>query len=261
MSNLRDHAKEAEQALIGAALVQPSCLAALDITPGDFVNENNREVWAAILQVDQSGPVDLVTVSHHLKASTGRDWVVYLSQCAQATPSASNAVSYGDALRDVRQKIVAQEAAQELLGAIRKEGMAAVDRAIGELMELGKAGKRYDYTLKESMRAAVNHMEAVRKGEIHTISTGLADLDEKLGGLHRSDLVVIGARPAMGKTAVMLNMALGANAPVGIISSEQPHMQVGYRCMAIGAGVGMGRLRASMISEADDAKLWSAVSR
>lgn len=261
MRHLREQAGQAEQALIGAALLNPSCLAHIDLLPADFVNENNREVWQSIVELDRDSVVDLVTVSQDLKNKTGRDWAQYISEMLRATPSASNARSYGDALRVIRQKIVASEAAQELLGTIEKDGMDAVDRLMAICMELGKTAKNYDHHIKTGLREAVDHMDDVQSGRVLTVPTGLTDLDALLGGLHDSDLVVIGGRPAMGKTAALLNMCMAADGPVGLISSEQPNMQVAYRLLSIAGSVNMGRMRAVKLDEFENAKLHSTMER
>lgn len=239
-------AQQAEDALIGSVLINPRVLATLDLTPADFVSPNAQQAWQAVVQVDLAGPVDLVTVSAALSDMTnGRDWVVWLSERARNTPSSANAKAYAGELRKLRQKILAMRACSDAMGQIPSGGPDVIDGLIGSLMDLMAIAKNYEFTMKESLRAAADLMEQARKGEIRTVPTGLKKLDEQLGGLHNSDLIVVGGRPAMGKSALMLNLALNAGCPVGIISSEQPHEQIGMRTLAIGSGVGLGRLRAA----------------
>jgi len=259
---LIDQAMQAEDAIIGAVLLNNSVLSSLDLTVGDFVTPNAKTVWQAIQNVDMAGPVELMTVCSWLKENTGgRDWTKYLSERLRNTPSAAGVGAYAKELRKVRQKLAATEACQQALQEIPSKGMEAIDTLMGALMEVTATAKNYEYTMKESLRAAVDLMEQARKGEVNTIPTGLADLDHNLGGLHPSDLIVVGGRPAMGKTAFLLNLALNAGHPVGIISSEQPHEQVGMRTLAIGSGVGLGKLRAGQLTAIEWDVLPKTISR
>ncbi|MGI9573887.1 replicative DNA helicase [Alloalcanivorax xenomutans] len=261
-AELYDKAKQAEDALIGAVLTSPAVLAGLDLSPADFVTKNAQQAWQAITQVDMAGPVDLFTVGTALSDLTnGRDWAVWLSERARNTPSAANARAYANELRKMRQKLLAMRACSNAIGAIADGGPDAIDALIGELMDLMSAAKNYEYTIKDSLRAATDLMDRAHKGELKTTPTGLLDLDEMLGGFHDSDLVVIGARPAMGKSALLLNLALNADVPVGIISSEQPHEQIGMRTLAIGSGVGLGKIRAGRMDETEWTRLPVAMAK
>ena len=257
-----EHAMQAEDAVIGAVLLNSSVLAGLDLGVGDFVTPNAKQVWQAIQNVDMAGPVELVTVCAWLKENTGgRDWAQYLSERLRNTPSAANVGAYAKELRKVRQKIAATEACQQALQEIPSKGMGAIDTLMGALMEVTATAKNYEYTMKEALSAAVDLMEEARKGNVRTIPTGLVDLDEKLGGFHPSDLVVVGGRPAMGKTAVLMNFALKSGKPVGIISSEQPHEQIGLRTLAINSGVGLGKIRAGKMTDIEWDMLPKAIAR
>lgn len=261
-TRLYRQATQAEDALIGSALINPAVLATLDLTPADFVTPNGRQVWQAITQADMDGPVDLMTVGVVLSEMTnGRDWMVWLSERAQHTPSAANAKAYAGELRKMRQKLLAMQLCSEALGEIPNGGPEAIDGLIGGLMDLMSVAKNYEYTMKESLRAATDLMDKAHKGDLKTTTTGLADLDQTLGGFHDSDLVVIGARPAMGKSALLLNLALNAGGAVGIISAEQPHEQIGMRTLAIGSGVGLGKIRAGRMDESEWSRLPMAIGK
>lgn len=260
MTDLRARAMQAEQSLIGSVLINPSVMAGIDILPSQFVNENNAVVWQAVIDCDMTGPVDLVTVSDALEKATGRNWVAYLSDCSVNTPSAVNAAQYAKIIQDYWRKVRALDACNQAIKDLPREGQNAIDTLVGSLMELSADAKRYEWSGKEAMNAAINMMESALKGEDKTVKTGIADLDNLLGGLHDSDLVVIGARPAIGKTAVMLNMALAAQVPVGIISSEQPYNQMGMRMISIGSGVSIGKMRAAKLSDDEWTRLTPSVS-
>lgn len=261
MRDLRERAVESEQAIIGSALLNAdNVLPAIDTTAKDFLNPNNAAVWQAIIDTDLSGPVDLMTVNHTLEAQTGRSWAAYLSEMCRHTPSSANVKSYAKILRQIRQKSDAIEVCKKALNDIGSDQPDAINAAIAALMSVCSSGRNYEYSIKESLRAAISKIEAVRKGEVSTVPTGVHELDSLLGGLHRSDLVVLAARPAMGKTAVMLNWALKSNAPVGIISSEQPHEQIGIRTLSISSKVPVMRMRAGDLDQAQWSKLTPAAA-
>ena len=261
-TRLHRQATQAEDALIGSALINPAVLATMDLTPADFVTPNGRQAWQAITQADMDGPVDIVTVGAVLSDMTnGRDWLVWLSERAQSTPSAANAKAYASELRKMRQKLLAMQLCSEALGDIPNGGPEVIDGLIGGLMDLMSVAKNYEYTMKDSLRAATNMMDRARTGDLKTVTTGLTDLDKKLGGFHDSDLVVVGARPAMGKSALLLNLALNAGTAVGIISSEQPHEQIGMRTLAIGSGVGLGKIRAAQMDHSEWDRLPMAMTK
>ncbi len=259
---LRNHIQEAEQGIIGGLLVNPEALAHLDLTTDDFLSPNHREMFDAILSVAKHQPVDLVTVGQHLESITGRNWLVTLSDMARNTPSATMVPEYAKILRDKARLVKAQNLLQEYKGRIATEGLPAIDNLASALMQLGMVGQSHEYSTTEMLRAVVNDLEARQVGDIASIPTGLVDVDHLLGGLHDSDLVVIAARPAMGKTAFLLNLILNSEAPCGLISTEQPVTQVGQRLISREGRFAAARMRnPSDISDAHWAVITATVKK
>jgi len=259
---LRNHIQEAEQGIIGGLLVNPEALAHLDLTADDFLSPNHREMFDAILSVAKHQPVDLVTVGQHLESITGRNWLVTLSDMARNTPSATMVPEYAKILRDKARLVKAQNLLQEYKGRIATEGLPAIDNLASALMQLGMVGQSHEYSTTEMLRAVVNDLEARQAGDIASIPTGLVDVDHLLGGLHDSDLVVIAARPAMGKTAFLLNLILNSEAPCGLISTEQPVTQVGQRLISREGRFAAARMRnPSDISDAHWAVITATVKK
>lgn len=259
---LRNHIQEAEQGIIGGLLVNPETLAHLDLTTDDFLSPNHREMFDAILSVAKHQPVDLVTVGQHLESITGRNWLVTLSDMARSTPSATMVPEYAKILRDKARLVKAQNLLQEYKGRIATEGLPAIDNLASALMQLGMVGQSHEYSTTEMLRAVVNDLEARQAGDIASIPTGLVDVDHLLGGLHDSDLVVIAARPSVGKTAFLLNLMLNSNAAGGLISTEQPVTQIGQRLISREGRFAAARMRnPSDISDAHWAVITATVKK
>jgi len=147
-----------------------------------------------------------------------------------------------------------------------EEPAAILDHAIRDLMALTKAQARHDYTLQQATRLAWEdaHEAWQHRGVIRGVPTGFARMDKRLGGWHRGDLVILGARPSMGKTALMVNLVLncaGAGHVAGMISGEQSALQIGQRSVAAEARVPAERLRNGDFEEEDWPKLSGAVRR
>jgi len=120
------------------------------------------------------------------------------------------------------------------------------------LMAMNHTKRQFDHTLQSSLNAAIEDLERrMDGGEVLGVKTGIAAVDRFIGGFHNSDLIIVGARPAMGKTAFMLNLAINADAPVGIISAEQGMMQMGGRVIAIGGQVNTARMRSGDLGKDD----------
>jgi replicative DNA helicase len=154
--------------------------------------------------------------------------------------------------------------ATELLEAAWSNEVGAVellDTGISRLMAMQKIEARSEYTLRQAMTMAFAEAERAKAlgGRIPGISSGLGGLDRILGGWHDSDLIVIGARPAQGKTALLLNFATACAMPCGIISAEQPAQQIGARVMSIKSHVPAERMRNGRFEGSDLRKLENAI--
>ncbi len=129
-----------------------------------------------------------------------------------------------------------------------------LDEIIRSLMTLSKLEQKCEYTLKQALSLAFDDaLDAYKnQGQLRGITTGYTRMDDRLGGWHPGDLIFIGARPSMGKTALMVNLAANASAKahaVGIISGEQSAMQIGQRSISSNSGVHAELLRNGHIEE------------
>ena len=119
-----------------------------------------------------------------------------------------------------------------------------VAEAVRDLMALDDTDRRYNFTLKEALYNGLKHVQEAKDREgLVGISTGIARIDEVTGGFQDTDLNVIAARPALGKTALALNMMLNANCPAGLISAEQGNVQAALRLIAIHGSLASNKIR------------------
>lgn len=240
---LRSHIQEAEQGIIGGILVSPDTLAHLDLTEQDFLNSNHKEIFEAIQAVAKHQPVDLVTVGQHLEAVTRRSWGASLSEMMRNSPGAAMVSEYARILREKTRLVRAQNLLLEYKNRIPTEGLDAIDALASELLQLGMVGQNHEHSTTEMLRAVVQDLEDRKSGKITTIPTGLADVDCLIGGLHDTDLIVVAARPAIGKTAFLINLILNSGAPCGLISTEQPVAQIGQRMISREGKLAAARMR------------------
>lgn len=254
-----------ERLVLHTAMQRASSLPDLPLAPRHFANEQHAELWEIVLALSGEGkPFDPVTVMQAAEQAGKRSLgslALEIASASELYPSSQPqypAASLMAAWRGREQ----QQIAQSLL-ADREEG--AADRAIAALMALHAQDRDCEHTTKTAMQLAWNEVLAAHEagGRLIGVTTGLYDLDDTLGGLHNSDLIVVGARPAMGKTGLLLGMTMAGakDGPVGLISGEQPAGQVGLRWMAAGSGVSVGRLRAAKVGESQWGGLTDAITR
>ena len=218
---------DTELALVAALMKDNSRIMEVSLIPEEFAFEEPRSIYRAIQELTaQRMPADIITVADWMEdRHGGASWFERIQNYVNNS-TCSNAKAYADAIRSDFSKRKAVEIANALIENANS-GQEAVDSAIRELMNVGGDIKNHDFGIKEGLRLAVDAIDASMssKGLMGT-PTGLTKLDEITGGFHDGDFIVIGGRPAMGKTAVALNFAIGADAPVGIISSEQGIEQI-----------------------------------
>jgi len=261
---------EAEQNVLGALMIQPDSVNVIAerLSSSDFYQRRHSLIFDAVLSVTGEGkPCDFVILGEWLERNghareTGGEG--YLIDLMNGTASAANVSAYADIVRErsMRRKVISLATS---LGAdaYAGTGLTIIDDAIGALMALQKTEAKSEFTLRQAMSLAYKAAQQAKElgGRIPGIPSGLTALDNILGGWHNSDLVVIGARPAMGKTALLLNFANSAKVPCGIISAEQPAQQIGGRMMSIESKVDASKLRNGALESEDLQQLSMACQR
>jgi replicative DNA helicase len=267
---------EAEQSVLGALLIDKDAVieVAEFLRADDFYRGHHGAIYAAVLDLyERREPVDLVTVSEVLERNGHLDAVggsAYLTSLINLTPTAVNAVHYG---RIVERKAVLRNliaAAGRIAGIGYEETAdvsAAVDRAEQELFAVSQKRIEAGFSpLKALLHSAYDRLDYLHqhKGEISGVKTGFKDLDTLTTGLQRSDLIVLAARPSIGKTSLALNIAEHAavreGKTVGIFSLEMSKEQLVLRLLSSVANIDSQRLRTGFLEEMDFTRLAPAMN-
>lgn len=249
------HSIEAESGVLCGLLLNNSALDRIQtLTVEDFYRYEHKLIFGALLELLKAGrPADTITVFEHLQRAGNGDeagGLPYILQLAQYEISAGNIVRYAEIVRENGQLRRLITAADEIASSAIQGGDPAVliDQAQQKLLAMtGSSSNRDDWTsVYEGMVAHGDVLERRHSGELEAWGTGLADLDEYLeGGLRPGELVIVGARPSMGKTALGLSIAvhMAEVRPVGFLSMEMSHLEVNDRLTAMLGRVSMSSVK------------------
>ena len=203
---------------------------------------------------------DIFIIANRLEERTGQSFIeICVNASANAAPSVDTLKTRLEVIKKKSNIRRAEYIMQNSIEMLRNGDDGAVDMAISNLMALDKGQQKYEWTMHEAAITAINQIEHAYKNQnngLIGIPTGLKDINEQMGGFHKSDLIVIGARPAMGKTAIMLNMMIGSGVRCGVFSSEQGHDQIAQRAIAIKSGVPVHNMRTGRLED----EHWSAMT-
>lgn len=265
------HDVEAEQAVIGSMLTDSEAVtSSIEVLKeSDFYREDNKIIFSAMLNLyKRSEPIDLITVKSELEAMGKIDQVggiEYLAELPEKVPTTANASKY---INIVHEKSILRnliKTANEIieLGYDPTENVEDImDGAEKKIFNLIQDRDQKGYThIKDILVESFTKLEELynRKQNITGLPTGFVDLDNRTAGLHGSEFILIAARPAMGKSAFVLNIAtnvaLRANVPVAIFSLEMSKDQMVNRILCSEAMVDSNKLRTGKLEEDDWAKL------
>jgi replicative DNA helicase len=266
---------EAEQAVLGAIFLEPSSLTVASevLIPEDFYRAAHQKIFNAMLKLNDEGKVvDLVTVTEELAAAkliedTGG--VSYLSELASSVPTAANIEYYARIVEEkslLRRLIrTATEIASD--GYSREDEVEALlseaEKNILAVAQRKNAGSFHN--IKDVLVRTYDNIEEMhnRVGDITGISTGFAELDRMTAGFQRNDLIIVGARPSVGKTAFALNIAANVatktNENVAIFSLEMGAEQLVMRMLCSEGNIDAQRLRTGSLTDDDWGKLTMAM--
>lgn len=249
--------RESEQSVLGAVMIEPGIFSRCEIAATDFFSTNHRYIWEAITRLHaRREPTDPVTVAEELERHDQLEdggGLSYLATLTRETAAPANAPHYAKIVKDYSQLRAAQQIGTKLRA---MTDASELEAHIRDLIELTKASKNHSCSIAEAMREAIDLLDT----QVAATLTGLRDLDGSLGGLHNGDLVVVGARAAMGKTAFMLNLALSSTVPVGIVSGEQGRDQIGLRFAAIDGSVSLHRMRTQKMDDDEWIRVTAAIN-
>lgn len=267
----------AEQAVLGSLMLRPDGMHEISdaITAPDFYAEKHRRIFAAMHELSEKRePIDLVSVTTTLKNKQELESIGganYLAELAGSVPSAANIKYYAEIIKKkaaLRKLIASAEEITEL-GYSEDEDLDDVfDRAQHTILNIGNYTKKAFVHLKDSLVEAWERFDKLHKAgdELRGVPTGFRDLDNKLSGLQKSDLIILAARPSVGKTSLALDIARNAacvhGKSVGIFSLEMSSQQLVDRLLASESRVDSWHLRTGKIKQDDDfSRLRDALDR
>lgn len=266
---------EAEASLLGAILIDTDALVKIAdiISVDDFYEDRHRRIYEAIqVLYEKHSPIDVLTLSDQLKATGFLEAVggaSYLTELTNFVPTAAHVEQYAHivAQKSLRRRLI--KASQDITGLGYDEAknlQELIEEAETRLFEVSQQHVTQDVTSLENILAdSFERLDELHKdkGQLRGVPTGYKDLDNKLAGLQPSDLFIIAARPSMGKTAFVLNLAhnvaVSAKKPVLIFSLEMGKEQLVDRMLARESGVDAWALRTGNLSDSDFEKIGQAM--
>ena len=274
LGRIPPHDIEAEQAIIGSMLTdKDAVIAAIEILrEQDFYREDNRIIYSAILNLyNRSEPIDIITLKAELK-SMGKLEAVggleYIVQLPDRVPTTSNVEQYIKIVEEKSMLRALIKTADELITLgydPTQEVEQVIDTAEKKIFEVMQKKNQKGYSsMKDILIDTFTQLEQLynQKEMITGVPTGFADLDYRTSGLHNSDLILVAARPAMGKSAFALNIATHAavrgKVPVAIFSLEMSKGQMANRILCSEALVDSAKVRTGKIDDEEWGKLAAA---
>lgn len=265
----------AEKSLLGAIMLSDGVLPEVltILKPQDFYEERHQVIFGAMMNLyDQHRPVDLLTLTSELKALKKLKQIggaPYLTELSNFVPAASHAKAYADIIEkaSTRRKLI--KAGSEIINKAYEEG-ANVNDLIGaaekQLFEVSDKIVRSDYTpMDELLADAFDRIEELHKnkGALRGLKTGFRDLDNKTAGFQKGDLIIIGARPAMGKTTFAQNLAynIASINKKGVLffSMEMAANEIVDRMISDVSGVDNWRMRTGNLTDEEFSKIGDAL--
>jgi replicative DNA helicase len=268
------HSIEAEQSVLGSMLIAPDSwdkVAEL-VVDSDFYNRSHQIIFRAIVRLlNKNQPIDLITVSEDLDGINELEdagGFAYLGELARNTPSAANVTAYAQIIKE-------RAVTRELIGVaheIADAGYNPEGRNSGEILDMAES-KVFEIAEKRTgkdegpkniesvLTKTIDRLEFLVKSnkEVTGVSTGYTDLDKKTSGLQPSDLIIVAARPSMGKTTFAMNLCENAmlleEKPVLVFSLEMPAEQIMMRMLASLSRVDQTKIRTAQLNDEDWARI------
>lgn len=267
LNKLPPQNNEAEAAVLGAVLVNKEAMDKIAdvVVAEDFYRQDHQKIFRATLRLyEKRAPIDLVTLTNELEGLKEIESVggaAYLAQLVNSVPTALHVLHYAEIVRHkatLRRILAAGQKIAELGYEEEREVQEILDEAESALFGVSRQILKDNFqVISDILAASFDRIDRLHreKGLLRGVPTGFKDLDNKLSGLQPSDLIILAARPSMGKTTFALNIALNAavksKVPVGFFSLEQSKEQIVDRLICAQAMVDGWKLRTGNLSEDD----------
>ena len=265
---------DAEESVLGSLMIDKDAIIRVTdiLTPADFYKPIHGKIYEIILHLfEKHQPIDILSVTNALQE---KNWLtdaggsVYLTQLIDKVPTSSHVAHYADIVKEkriLRDLINVSAEITETAFNPGDEIDAVLDTIEQKIFSISQKSVRQKFIqLKEELQAAYERIENLHRGEgqLRGVATGFADLDSLLSGLQKSDLIILGARPSLGKTSLALDIARHAaarnNHSVGVFSLEMSREQVVDRLIAAEANVPLWKLRTGRLKDDTDFALIQA---
>lgn len=274
-ANIPPQNVDAEASLLGALLIDSDAVVKVAdiVSAPDFYDEKHQRIFEAISQLyERHSPIDVLTLTDQLKNNGLLDMIggaAYLTELTNYVPTASHVEQYAEivAQKALRRRLI--KASQDTLSLGFDESTSLqelIEGAETRLFEVSQTHVKQDIvSLETILSESFDRLDELHKdkGKIRGVPTGFKDLDNILAGLQRSDLIILAARPSMGKTALALNLAhnvaLQSSEPVLLFSLEMSKEQLVDRMLAMESGVDAWALRTGNLTDNDFEKIGQAM--
>ena len=269
------HATEAEESVLGALLLDKDAVVAVSdiLRAEDFYDARHESIYQACLALyEERIPIDVLTVAERLKKLKHLKEVggaTYLASLANKVPTAAHVEHYARIVKDAATKRSLMMGASRLINLSLDEGLAAdelLDKAEAEVFALTQRHLARGFTpVKDALTESFDRLDELHKqGEgLRGVTTGFKDLDDIIAGMQKSNLLILAARPGVGKTALALNiaqnLAVKHKRPVGFFSLEMSKEELVDRLLVAQADIDAWRLKTGKLDEDDFTKLSNAM--
>jgi replicative DNA helicase len=269
------HSVDAEESVLGALLLDRDAVIAVAEFLGseDFYDDRHREIFICALELYEARiPIDVLTIADRLKKRKVLKKIGgagYLADLANKVPTAAHVEHYGKIVKDQATKRSLMKAASTLLDLSLDEGLAAselLDKAESQVFSLTQKHLSRTFTpVKDALAESFDRLDELHKQAegLRGIPTGFRDIDDTLAGFQRSNLIILAARPGVGKTSLALNIAqnltVKSKLPVGFFSLEMSKEELVDRLLVSQADIDAWRLKTGKLSEDDFTRLSNAM--
>jgi replicative DNA helicase len=261
------HNLEAEASVLGSLMLDRNAIVRVAdfLRPEDFYLDHHAQVYRAALNLyDRADPIDLLTLAAELEKMRVLERIggqAFLAELESGVPTAANVEYYGHLVEEAatKRKLISAGGRITALGFDESTPASqALDTAEGVIFNIAEGRITQDFVaLKDILKATWDQIEQIHKDQsvVSGVPSGFNDLDAKTGGFQKSDLIIIAARPGVGKTSLTLNIAQHASIqykiPVAIFSLEMSEQQLVTRLLCSEASVDSYRLRTGLLKDAE----------
>ncbi|WP_434797870.1 replicative DNA helicase [Terrisporobacter vanillatitrophus] len=267
ISRIPPHSVESEQSILGSIILDKDAIitVAETINPGDFYKEAHKIIYESMLKLNSNNePIDLITLIEELRKEGHLDnvgGISYLTSLSTIVPTTSNVKYYANIVKEksvMRQLIKASNEIINLGYDASTDVQEILDKAEKNIFNISQEKNSDDIQpINLVLQDTFDMIERLctDKSDVTGITTGFTDLNKKINGLQRTDLILLAARPAMGKTAFSLNLvqnaALKGDASVAVFSLEMSKEQLVQRMLSAQSNVELSKIKTGSLGESD----------